>query len=307
VDVEFVQFHPTALAVPGTQGGAPLPLLTEALRGEGAVLIDGSGYRFMADEHPDRELAPRDVVARALWRRLAAGDRIYLDATRAVGDRFPERFPTVYASCRAHGIDPRVEPVPVAPAAHYHMGGIAVDGAGRSSLPGLWACGEVAATGAHGANRLASNSLLEALVFGAKVAADLRSREPRRLSGMGAGRAAAVSGDSGDPALTASLRRLMWESVGVEREGLGLAAALESMDGLAERYSGAGGEARNLLTVGRLVAGAALLREESRGSHYRTDFPESRPEWQHRLYLTAAPDGSIQTAEEARRAVGAHA
>ncbi len=149
VDLEFVQFHPTALAVHATAAagtsdvgaapGAPLPLLTEALRGEGAVLVDDCGVRFMASVHPDRELAPRDVVARAIWARLAEGRRVFLDATRAVGERFPERFPTVFALCRQHGLDPRVEPLPVVPAAHYHMGGVAVDARGRTSLPGLWA------------------------------------------------------------------------------------------------------------------------------------------------------------------------
>ncbi|HET7041406.1 MAG TPA: L-aspartate oxidase, partial [Gemmatimonadales bacterium] len=145
VDLEFVQFHPTALAT----GADPMPLLTEALRGEGAVLIDERGDRFMLIEHPDAELAPRDVVARAIWRQLIAGHRVFLDATRAVGEEFPEYFPTVFHLCQEHGLDPRTQPIPVAPAAHYHMGGIAVDENGRTSLPGLWACGEVTATGAH--------------------------------------------------------------------------------------------------------------------------------------------------------------
>jgi L-aspartate oxidase len=172
-DLEFVQFHPTALAV---AGGGRLPLLTEALRGEGAVLVDGAGRRFMLEEHPLAELAPRDVVARAIHRRLAAGEGVFLDARVAIGDRFPERFPTVFQAARDAGLDPRREPLPVVPAAHYHMGGVVTDERGRTSLPGLWACGETAATGVHGANRLASNSLLEALVFGARVAGDLARR-----------------------------------------------------------------------------------------------------------------------------------
>ncbi len=248
VDLEFVQFHPTALAVAGAPGRAPLPLLTEALRGEGAVLIDDRGVRFMTAVHPDGELAPRDVVARAIWGRLNAGRRVYLDARGAVGERFPERFPTVFELCRRHGLDPRVEVLPVVPAAHYHMGGVAVDARGRTSLPGLWACGEVAATGAHGANRLASNSLLEALVFGARVAEDVAAcaatggpgewrdaagragREPEPLA-----EAAVSEGSESSPALdltaaeaaevTARVRRLMWERVGVERTGAGLASA----------------------------------------------------------------------------------
>ena len=165
-DLEFVQFHPTALDV----GADPMPLLTEALRGAGATLVDADGRRLLADAGPQAELLPRDVVARALWSALASGRRALLDAREAVGEAFPERFPTVFEACRQHGLDPRVEPIPVAPAAHYHMGGVDVDLEGRTSVPGLWAAGEVACTGVHGANRLASNSLLEALVFGARVA-----------------------------------------------------------------------------------------------------------------------------------------
>ncbi len=170
-DLEFVQFHPTALDT----GRDPMPLLTEALRGEGAVLVDGSGERFMVGEHPDAELAPRDVVARAIYRRRQAGSPVYLDAT-PVGGSFPDRFPTVFELCMEDGIDPRREPVPVAPAAHYHMGGVAADLDGRSSLPGLWAVGEVARSGVHGANRLASNSLLEATVFGERAGDSVRGR-----------------------------------------------------------------------------------------------------------------------------------
>ncbi|HEX9945400.1 MAG TPA: L-aspartate oxidase [Thermoanaerobaculia bacterium] len=298
VDLEFVQFHPTALAT----GADPMPLLTEALRGEGAILIDDEGRRFMADEHPDLELAPRDVVARAIWRRLMAGQRVFLDAREAVGETFPERFPTVFHLCQEHGLDPRTEPIPVAPAAHYHMGGIAVDERGRTSLAGLWACGEVAATGAHGANRLASNSLLEALVFGARVAEDLRSGLPpartprgRRIAGGGV---SSLAGP-GDVELTAAVRRLMWQKVGVVRDEAGLAFAVEELRRLAKQHPRAAGEARNLLGIGRLLAAAALERRESRGGHYRSDFPRTDPAWQRRLFLTAAPDGSarFETAE----------
>ncbi|HEX6861430.1 MAG TPA: L-aspartate oxidase, partial [Thermoanaerobaculia bacterium] len=219
VDLEFVQFHPTALAVSQshTEAGEPMPLLTEALRGEGAVLLDDRGFRFMGDEHPDRELAPRDVVARAIWRRLMAGRQVFLDAREAVGDEFPERFPTVFELCQRHGLDPRKELMPVAPAAHYHMGGIDVDGQGRTSLYGLWACGEVSSTGVHGANRLASNSLLEALVFGSRVAEDLRDQtgrgfpSGRRVPGM-------PEGTPQDAELQLAIRRIMWEKVGVVRD-----------------------------------------------------------------------------------------
>jgi L-aspartate oxidase len=264
VDLEFVQFHPTALAAglgasgraaaspavaaagaaPAVAAAAPLPLLTEALRGEGAVLVDERGARFMSDVHPDRELAPRDVVARAVWGRLREGRQVFLDARRAVGERFPERFPTVFELCRRHGLDPRVEPMPVVPAAHYHMGGVAVDASGRTSLPGLWACGEVAATGAHGANRLASNSLLEALVFGARVAEDVAAGAGARAA-AGARRsdrmemamppeARATTGAAAT--LVAAVRRLMWDQVGVERDEAGLAAAAAELEALAWRY-----------------------------------------------------------------------
>jgi L-aspartate oxidase len=294
VDLEFVQFHPTALAA----GADPMPLLTEALRGEGAILIDETGCRFMTAEHPDRELAPRDVVARAIWKKLMAGHQVFLDSRAAVGEEFPEHFPTVFRLCREHGLDPRIQPIPVAPAAHYHMGGIAVDERGRTSLPGLWAAGEVTSTGVHGANRLASNSLLEALVFGARVAEDLREapatgRAPRNLR-LAGGATAGVTAP-GDAELIAAIRRLMWEKVGVVRDGDGLAFALAELDRLATRYpqaAQAAGEARNLLWVGRLVTAAALARRESRGGHYRTDFPSPDPTWQRRLFLTAGPDGS---------------
>jgi L-aspartate oxidase len=263
------------------------------------VLVDGRGRRFMPAEHPDAELAPRDVVARAIWRRLAAGDRVFLDARAAVGESFPERFPRVFELCRERGLDPRVEPMPVAPAAHYHMGGIQVDVDGRTSLPGLWACGEVAATGVHGANRLASNSLLEALVFGARVAEDLsrgsgemttlRIADLRAAAGFDRGREA-----PGDRELITAVRLLMEEKVGLVRDGAGMTAALAALERLAERYPEAAGEARNLLTVARLVTSAALARQESRGGHFRSDAPETDPAWARHLVLTAAPDGSAR-------------
>jgi len=173
-DPEFVQFHPTGLAVDRD----PTPLASEALRGDGATLIDAHGRRFMADEHPDAELAPRDIVARAIHRRVSKGEAVYLDARAALGARFAEHFPTIAAYCAEAGIDPATQPIPVRPAQHYHMGGVRTDAAGRSSLPGLWVCGEAARTGLHGANRLASNSLLEALAFGARIGADIAGLEP---------------------------------------------------------------------------------------------------------------------------------
>ncbi len=295
-DLEFVQFHPTALA----DGSDPMALLTEALRGEGAVLLDGAGRRFMPAEHPDAELAPRDVVARAIWRRLAAGDRVVLDATGAVGDRFPERFPTVFALCRARGLDPRRAPIPVAPAAHYHMGGIAVDARGRSTLPGLWACGEVAATGVHGANRLASNSLLEAVVFGARVGEDL-SREPLprpvERHALEAAARLTVAGTpwlpaDGSPAV-AAVRDLMWREAGLVRLAEGLARALAGLARLEAALPPGASEAPNLVTAARLVAAAALARPESRGGHYRADHPAPDPRWRQRTFVDASSAGAV--------------
>ncbi len=300
-DLEMIQFHPTALDVSSMSTDQSLPLVTEALRGEGAILIDDRGTRFMTAVHPQAELGPRDVVARAIRRRQQAGHRVFLDASAAVGDAFPERFPTVWDYCRQHRIDPRRGPIPVTPAAHYAMAGIAVDAAGRSSLPGLWACGEVTSTGVHGANRLASNSLLEALVFGARVAGDLGSEVPRLLSRHGE---AAVVWRECAPAdrfprrgtnergpARASIRRLMWRHVGLERDRAGLEAALDATSDLGRRLSARPSEARNLLTLSRLVTAAALAREESRGSHFRSDFPEPREELRQRLCWTYQPAG----------------
>ena len=282
IDVEFVQFHPTALAV--DSGGAPAPLLTEALRGAGALLLDSRGHRFMPDEHPLAELAPRDVVARAIGRRVAAGEPVSLDLRPALAAK-PEGFPTVLGLCADAGFDPWSAPVPVAPAAHYHMGGVWTDANGRTSIDGLWACGEVACTGVHGANRLASNSLLETLVFGARVARDLSLRPatptpPFALPDPPAVPAADLSG------IAAAARRALYEGAGLVRDGDGLTAAarrLERLEAdLAALPTGHAvadavrrwGEARNLLLVGRLVTHAALQRRESRGAHCRLDFPQ---------------------------------
>jgi L-aspartate oxidase len=278
-DLEFVQFHPTALA----SGRDPMALLTEALRGDGAILVDDHGNRFMPSCHPDAELAPRDVVAREIWTRLQAGTRVYLDATAAVGAAFPERFPTVFDLCMEDGIDPRVEQVPVAPAAHYHMGGVATDLDGRASLPGLWAVGEVSCTGVHGANRLASNSLLEATVFGQRAGEWVRAADAPPVEATAAFAAADPGEDPGDlSAVVADLRRTMWEKVGVVRDGAGLGSAVEHLDGLARRLPPAASEARNMIDAGRRIAAAALARTESRGAHYRSDYPAASPAWEAR-------------------------
>jgi L-aspartate oxidase len=265
-DPEFVQFHPTAIAV----GRDPAPLATEALRGEGAILVDETGRRFMLDIHRDAELAPRDVVARAIHREIAAGHKIFLDCTAAIGEKFAQRFPTVFDACKNAGIDPATQPIPVAPAAHYHMGGIASDQCGRSSLPGLWSVGECASTGLHGANRLASNSLLEALVFGARAAEDIEANV-RPRPGLGTPPAPQRFAATAPPHV---LRDAMTRLVGVERNETGLSEALTTIDQI-ERAGGAEPALLNMTAAARLVTVAALERRESRGGHYRTDFPKT--------------------------------
>ncbi len=281
-DMEFVQFHPTALAIPAD----PLPLVTEALRGEGAILRNDLGERFMLGIHPDAELAPRDVVARAIFFQQRAGRTVGLDA-RVIGNGFPQKFPTVFAACASAGIDPRVMAIPVTPAAHFCMGGIAVDEWGRSSLAGLWACGETSDTGVHGANRLASNSLLEALVYASRVAKDIAAAG-RATASRGFSRTsprAAVDDRSCDQAVS-DLRSLMYANVGLVRDESGLRAALTRIIELDAMHSAQTPELRNLLTVGRLIAQAARERSESRGSHYRSDYPSSQAAFAQRSFTT---------------------
>ncbi len=264
-DPEFVQFHPTAIAV----GRDPAPLATEALRGEGAVLIDEAGARFMSAIHKDGELAPRDIVARAIHRQIVSGHKVFLDCRAAIGAQFPHHFPTVYAACMAAGIDPILAPIPVAPAAHYHMGGIASDTQGRSSLPGLWAVGECASTGLHGANRLASNSLLEGLIFGARVADDVRGTlQAGRLRGLPPAPPRFAS-----PAPPHVLRAAMSRDVALERDARGLGAALEVITRLQNTSTEPA--LLNMAAAAKLVTVAALARQESRGGHWRSDFPQT--------------------------------
>lgn len=292
-DVEFVQFHPTAIA---TRTDGPLPLATEALRGEGAVLVDAAGARVMAGI-AGAELAPRDVVARAIAARTIRGEAVFLDARRLDVARL---FPTVAALCRAAGLDPAAQPIPVRPAAHYHMGGIRVDGHGRSSLPGLWACGEVAATGLHGANRLASNSLLEAMAFASPIAADIQAGAPAgpgQRSGQGSGQAAWQAASplpSSLPDALPEIRALMEAEVGLVRHEAGLARAVRRLAALAQAGSA---EA----VTGLLVAAAALRRRESRGAHWRADHPGQHAPRSTEITLSQAFAQAASVADAAPR------
>ncbi len=261
-DPEFVQFHPTAIDI----GRDPAPLATEALRGEGAILIDKAGRAFMRDYNAQAELAPRDEVARAIHAERLAGRGAFLDCRKAVGKHFPEHFPTVFEACMSAGIDPREQPIPVSPAMHYHMGGVASDVWGRTSLHGLSVCGESASTGAHGANRLASNSLLEAVVFADRIARRLRDATMLRAEGD-------VSADtppSADDAAMAELRSGMQAHCGVVRE----AGGLERLLGYIGQVDAATRASSPFLTA-RLIAECALKRQESRGGHFRSDFPHA--------------------------------
>ena len=274
-DMEFVQFHPTALDTPEN----PLALISEAVRGEGATLLNADGARFMVGRHKLAELAPRDVVAREIFRERQRTGHVSLDA-RKIGKDFVERFPGIFALCQHRGIDPRKELIPVTPAAHYMMGGIVTDLAGRSSLPHLYAAGEVACTGVHGANRLASNSLLEGLVFAERVARDMgttpRTAAPRKAGAWDVPPlvdrgAAQVAADS--------IRQLMWDHAAIDRNARGLRKCITELESLLARLHGGMTEERNMCETARLVAAAALARRESRGGHYRSDFPKAKGEW----------------------------
>jgi L-aspartate oxidase len=286
-DAEFVQFHPTAIDA----GIDPAPLATEALRGEGATLVNAKGERFMLKIDPRGELAARDVVARGVFAEIRAGRAAFLDCREAIGARFEDAYPTVYAHCKRAGIDPVTDLIPVAPAEHYHMGGIATDDRGRTSISGLWAVGEVASTGLHGANRLASNSLLEAAVLGAHVAADIKSVLPRDRTGHFVEPKRVPGARPADPELRAAavqrLRDIMMRYVGVVRTAKGLRTALETLKVIELECHGDTVLANMILTA-RLITAAALQRKESRGGHYRSDFPESDPALAHRTYITVA-------------------
>jgi L-aspartate oxidase len=276
-DPEFVQFHPTAIAV----GADPAPLASEALRGEGARLVDAEGAAIMAGRHPLGDLAPRDIVARAIHKSLAEGRGAFLDARTAIGEAFPDQFPAVFAACMAAGLDPRRHPIPIAPAAHYHMGGIATDGEGQTTVAGLFAAGECASTGVHGANRLASNSLLEAAVFGARA-----GRAAAEETSPATPTLAARPAPDLDPDDLAALREAMSRDCGVVRDAAGLQRLVERLEALRVRSGNA-----LPLVAALVIAGAALDREESRGGHFRADFPQVGPIASHSQSWLAGADG----------------
>ena len=299
-DVEFMQFHPTAL----DHASMPRPLLSEALRGEGAVLRDDDGHAFMLAEHTLGDLAPRDVVARAIARRLNDGDlpHLWLDAT-PIPD-FARRFPTVWRACQTVGLDPTDEWLPVAPAAHYLSGGICTDLDGATTMPGVWACGEVACSGVHGANRLASNSLLDGLVFGSRCV-DAIVAGKAEAEATGVLRGVEPTSPTPPPPPTPSrggrrasredLQRVMTRAAGVLRDAASLTRARDALGSMQPSDR----EVANLLVVSRALVHAALAREESRGTHTRLDFPETDPAFLGRLVFTDAGPHFVRLPEPA--------
>lgn len=304
-DLEFIQFHPTALAIGGTAGaaakGAPaVALVSEALRGEGAWLLDEDGKRFLLGQHDLAELAPRDVVAKAIHRRLQASglDHVWLDARHLGGELLQQRFPTIVGSCRAAGIEPAAQLIPVAPAAHYASGGVRTDLAGRTSVSGLYACGEAACTGVHGANRLASNSLLEALVFAHRIAADI-AREPPAHADPAQPDASAAdpadrpgdhAGSAGAESARAELQAAMSAGAGVLRGAGSLAATARVLGELPRAGTGTESwELANLLTVAAAVTAAGYVRAETRGCHWREDHPAREDRWRGHLSGMLSP------------------
>ena len=296
-DLEFIQFHPTVLWLAGEQRGQQ-PLITEALRGEGARIVDAAGVAFLSDEHPLADLAPRDIVAKAIMRRMreTATDHVWLDATTLGAKLWEQRFPTIMASCREHGINPISEPIPIAPAQHYCSGGLLTDINGRTDVAGLFAVGECACSGVHGANRLASNSLLEGLVFADRIGAVLAHGLPARRE---------PSESDGERVLIDGTRRRelqdrMTADAGVLRTEDSLAAAGQYLSSLSATASGTvcseSWETTNLALVAQLVVRAARLRAETRGSHWRDDFPVVDDEhWRRRIRLTQLADGTLAT------------
>ncbi|WFF01872.1 L-aspartate oxidase [Micromonospora sp. WMMD964] len=302
-DVEFVQFHPTALITPsaaGVPGGghAQQPLVSEALRGEGAYLVDSDGKRFMVGQHELAELAPRDVVAKGIHRVLLASgaDHVFLDARHLGGDFLAGRFPTIVASCLAIGVDPATDLIPVAPAAHYASGGVRTDLRGRTSIPGLYACGEVACTGVHGANRLASNSLLEGLVFSRRIAEDIAAGLPEQVQPADTGAWRGGVGWVLPAEVTPTLQRSMTRGAGVLRSATtlaGTAGTLTELGAARGRPRTADWEATNLLTVASTLVAAAYARGETRGCHWREDFPTADERWLGHLVGSVGAQGRV--------------
>jgi len=315
-DLEFVQFHPTAFWASGARDAVgQRPLVSEAMRGEGAVLVDAAGERVMPGVHPLADLAPRDVVAKQMSRVMAAQgvEHLFLDARHLGAETILRRFPTITAQCRAAGVDPVTQPIPVAPAAHYASGGVRTDTWGRTTVPGLYACGEVACTGVHGANRLASNSLLEGLVFAARIADDLAGGLPSPGEPV---LAVVERGSAGlaDPAERGELARVMTDGAGVLRSASSLRATTKALAALGDvRVTGstvaAGPDAwemTNLRTVATALVAAAAVRTETRGSHWREDFAEADDAWQGHLLVRLDSDGALGvTYEPAAAAAGA--
>jgi len=300
-DVEFVQFHPTALwSGPGAVGRQPL--VTEALRGEGGILLDAHGRRVMTDVHPLGDLAPRDVVAKQMSRVMAEQgvDHLLLDVRGLGADLLTRRFPTLLANCAEIGVDPLRDPVPVAPAAHYASGGVRTDLHGRTTVGGLYACGEVACTGVHGANRLASNSLLEGLVFATRIGAALEQELPSPSQPQTSDRPDGLV----SAAARTELQRAMTEGAGVLRSADSLQHTAKTLDAIAARIDGAPApeawETTNLLTVAAALVTAAAHREETRGSHWREDYPDrDDTRWLVRIQQRLAPDGEFAVEEVA--------
>ncbi|MER5484757.1 L-aspartate oxidase [Streptomyces sp. NPDC002812] len=296
-DLEFVQFHPTVLFL-GADAEGQQPLVSEAVRGEGAYLVDADGVRFMTGQHELAELAPRDIVAKGIMRRMQeqGTQHMYLDARHFGAEMWEQRFPTILAACRSHGIDPVTEPIPVAPAAHYASGGVRTDLHGRTTVPGLYACGEVACTGVHGANRLASNSLLEGLVFAERIADDIIGNPP---VGTGPGIPVPATGPLQPAEARYEIQRIMTDGAGVLRSAESLrraAAALEALYATALTELETRGktavpgtetwEATNLLCVARVLVAAAQRRAETRGCHWREDHPDrDDTDWRRHLVV----------------------
>ena len=293
IDMEFLQFHPTALHLPGV---TPF-LISEAVRGEGGVLRNVDGYRFMPDYTPEADLAPRDVVTRSILYEMGktGSDRVFIDITQLPPYVITTRFPQIYRFCRDHGLDITKDLIPVAPAAHYIMGGIKTNSWGETNIAGLFAVGETACTDVHGANRLASNSLLEAVVFSQRIVERTTKKTAPKTPSTDQGTGVRCSLSQREPLETvpppslSTLQQLHWDKVGIIRNKENLTEAADVLATWQKRLpqptDRPSHELNNLVITGRLVTEAALLREESRGAHFRSDFPQTLPEWQHHIIL----------------------